>query len=142
MHDDHPHPAPAAARRGGGLALGAVTITVGSSTGKSAPGTGSPKATGADVARQEGTDPRDQASATATAGPASWPRVDPRCLSAYVLVRAGQAVDVNDLVLTHHHGDHVGSAPAMAQSTPEPTFHAGAGAARVSTGADRVRALG
>ncbi|MGI8948216.1 MAG: MBL fold metallo-hydrolase [Ornithinimicrobium sp.] len=139
----------------GGLALGVVTITAGCNSDKPSPGSGSgsgsPEATGAETAGQDGTDAGDQTSATATAGPASWSRVDLGFVSAYVLVRAGQAVvvdtgtkgsesaiegvltslgvgwaDVGHVVLTHQHGDHVGSAPAVAQAAPDATFHAGA----------------
>ena len=80
-----------------------------------------------------------------------WQRVDLGFVSAYVLVRGGQAavVDtgvggsagaieaslgevgldwsaVGDLILTHRHGDHAGSASAVMEAAPAAAAYAGA----------------
>ena len=81
----------------------------------------------------------------------SWHRTDLGFVSAYVLVRAGEAVvvdtgvagsedaivatleaagvaatDVSDVILTHRHDDHIGSVEAVASLAPGATLHAGA----------------
>lgn len=81
----------------------------------------------------------------------TWERVDLGFVSAYILVRAGEAaiVDtgvegsadaieaslagigldwsaVGHLVLTHHHGDHVGSAATIMERAPDAVGYAGA----------------
>lgn len=33
--------------------------------------------------------------------------------------------EVGDVILTHSHGDHIGSAAAIAQAAPDAVFHAG-----------------
>ncbi len=129
----------------GGLALGAVTVAAGCS-GEDTAGGGSPGDSGGTSAPE---------GATASLAPAggdgvTWSRVNLGFVSAYVLVRAGEAVvvdtgttgsesaieailsslgvgwaDVTDDVLTHQHGDHIGSAEAVAQAAPDATFHAG-----------------
>lgn len=80
-----------------------------------------------------------------------WRRVDLGFVSAYVFVRDGEAAlidtgtsgsasqvestlgdlglgwsDLSTIVLTHHHGDHVGSLPAIMDAAPEAVAHAGA----------------
>ncbi len=79
-----------------------------------------------------------------------WERANLGFVSAYVLARGGQAVvvdtgtqgsegdieallqslglgwgEVGDVILTHSHGDHIGSAAAIAQAAPDAVFHAG-----------------
>lgn len=95
------------------------------------------------------------ASASAPAGSPgaglTWERVNLGFVSAYILVRGGEAaiVDagtdgsadaieaslagigldwsaVGHLVLTHHHGDHVGSAVAVMERAPDAVGYAGA----------------
>jgi glyoxylase-like metal-dependent hydrolase (beta-lactamase superfamily II) len=80
-----------------------------------------------------------------------WARVDLGFVSAYVLVRSGEAAlidtgtsgsasqvssvlgelglgwpDLSTIILTHHHGDHVGSLPDIMAAAPEATAYAGA----------------
>jgi glyoxylase-like metal-dependent hydrolase (beta-lactamase superfamily II) len=80
-----------------------------------------------------------------------WHRVNLGFVSAYILVRGGEAAlidtgtsgsasqvestlgdlglgwtDLSTIVLTHHHGDHVGSLPAIMQAATSATAHAGA----------------
>ena len=101
-------------------------------------------------------------SATATASPAAseaasatagtWGRVDLGFVSAYVLLRAGEAAivdtgtsgsagdieatlaalgsrweDVGHVIATHSHGDHVGSLAAVLEAAPDATGYCGAG---------------
>jgi len=88
---------------------------------------------------------------SASLGAVSWERVNLGFVSAYILVRGGEAaiVDtgtegsadaieasleavgldwtaVGHLILTHHHGDHVGSAAAVLERALEATGFAGA----------------
>lgn len=131
---------------GGGLTLGAVTLAGGCS-GEDTAGAGPPGGSGGTSA------PEGAPASQATSGGegATWARVNLGFVSAYVLVRAGEAVvvdtgtagsesaieeiltslgvgwgDVGNVVLTHQHGDHIGSAEAVAQAAPDATFHAGA----------------
>src|SRR5262245_35065164 len=85
------------------------------------------------------------------AGAVAWERVNLGFVSAFVLVRGGEAaivdtgvsgsadeieasirkVDldwsaVGHLILTHHHGDHQGSAPDVLERAPDATGYAGA----------------
>jgi glyoxylase-like metal-dependent hydrolase (beta-lactamase superfamily II) len=87
----------------------------------------------------------------AAAGAVTWERVNLGFVSAYILVRGGEAaiVDtgtggsadeiesslsgvgldwpaVGHLILTHHHGDHVGSAADVLQRAPDAAGYAGA----------------
>jgi glyoxylase-like metal-dependent hydrolase (beta-lactamase superfamily II) len=80
-----------------------------------------------------------------------WRRVNLGFVSAYVFVRAGEAAlidagtsgsasqvastlgdlgldwaDLSTIVLTHHHGDHVGSLPAIMEAAPDAIAYAGA----------------
>lgn len=80
-----------------------------------------------------------------------WRRVDLGFVSAYIFVRGGEAVlvdtgiegsapqiestlgdlglgwsDLSTILLTHHHGDHVGSLPDIMEAAPEATAYAGA----------------
>lgn len=80
-----------------------------------------------------------------------WRRVNLGFVSAYVFVRAGEAAvidtgtsgsasqvestlghlglgwaDLSTIVLTHHHGDHVGSLPAIMEAAPDAVAYAGA----------------
>lgn len=92
----------------------------------------------------------DAAATTSEAAEASWERINLGFVSAYLLVRGGEATlldtgnqgDEGDIeamltsaglgwgglstvILTHSHGDHVGSAAAIAQAAPEAAFYAG-----------------
>jgi len=89
---------------------------------------------------------------TATSGSPSetWARANLGFVSAYVVARGGQATvidtgvegsegdieavlaaqglgwgEVGDVILTHSHPDHIGSAAAIAQAAPDAMFHAG-----------------
>lgn len=129
----------------GGLTLGAVTIAAGCSSEDA--GAGSPGDSGGTSAPEGAT----ASQAPAGGERATWSRVNLGFVSAYVLVRAGEAVvvdtgtagsesaieeiltslgvgwgDVGNVVLTHQHGDHIGSAEAVAQAAPDATIHAGA----------------
>jgi glyoxylase-like metal-dependent hydrolase (beta-lactamase superfamily II) len=80
-----------------------------------------------------------------------WRRVNLGFVSAYVFVRGGEAAlidtgtsgsasqvestlgdlglgwaDLSTIVLTHHHGDHVGSLPAIMEAAPDAVAYAGA----------------
>ncbi len=130
----------------GGMALGAVTVAAGCSDDGSTGGSGSSQSDGAASSAPMADD------ATATSGSPSdtWARANLGFVSAYVLAREGQAAvvdtgvegsegeieavlaslglrwgDVGDVVLTHSHPDHIGSAAAIAQVAPEAMFHAG-----------------
>lgn len=126
----------------GGMALGAVTVAAGCSSDTSTGGTGSSEASSAPVA--------DEASATSGSPSDTWARANLGFVSAYVVARGGQATvidtgvegseddieavlasqglgwgDVGDVILTHSHPDHIGSAAAIAQAAPDAMFHAG-----------------
>ncbi|HEX5014139.1 MAG TPA: MBL fold metallo-hydrolase [Candidatus Limnocylindrales bacterium] len=89
--------------------------------------------------------------ASAAAGAVTWERVNLGFVSAYILVRGGEAaiVDtgvagsgdeieaslgavglewsaVGHLILTHHHNDHQGSAPEVLERAPDAVAYAGA----------------
>jgi glyoxylase-like metal-dependent hydrolase (beta-lactamase superfamily II) len=95
--------------------------------------------------------PGGGAGSDAGSSPVSWYRADLGFVSAYVLVRAGEAavVDtgvedsegsieaalttaglgwdtVGHVILTHRHGDHIGSLDAVLASAPSATAYAGA----------------
>lgn len=95
-----------------------------------------------------GTDGDDAAAGSGTA--VEWTRVDLGFVSAYVLVRSGEAAvvdtgvegsegditaalatagvgwaDVGSVILTHRHPDHVGSVPAVLERATEATPYAG-----------------
>jgi glyoxylase-like metal-dependent hydrolase (beta-lactamase superfamily II) len=96
-------------------------------------------------------DPSGPPSDAPPAGAVSWQRVNLGFVSAYVLVRSGEAavVDtgvagseddiaaalaatglgwdaVGHVILTHLHGDHIGSAPAVLTAAPDAIGYAGA----------------
>lgn len=97
------------------------------------------------------TSPAPGASPAASPGALSWERVNLGFVSAYILVRGGEAaivdtgVDgsadaieasltgigldwgaVGHVILTHHHRDHVGSAVAIMERAPDAMAYAGA----------------
>lgn len=109
-------------------------------SGSAAPGDASGSAGSAPPAGGDGGD-----------GAVAWERVDLGFVSAYVLARAGEAAIVDTgvegsadaieeslagagldwsavahLILTHHHGDHVGSAADVLERAPDATGYAGA----------------
>lgn len=90
--------------------------------------------------------------AAATVGTGGWHRVDLGFVSAFAVVRAGEAAvvdtgtegsagdiaavleaagaawsEVGHVVLTHRHPDHVGSLPAVLERAPDAAAYAGAG---------------
>ncbi len=119
---------------------------------------GSSAAAGNSVAPSAGTRPSAEASGSGVApstgtaaGGVTWERVDLGFVSAYVLVRGGEAavVDtgtpgseddiaaalervglgwdaVGHVILTHQHNDHAGSAAAVLTAAPDATAYAGA----------------
>lgn len=128
-------------------------------SGSSAPPSDAP-ATGADDATPTPSEPDATASspaeassgAAAAGGELDWSRVDLGFVSAYVLVRGGEAAvvdtgvegsataiestlgdadlawsDVGHVILTHRHPDHVGSAEAVLTAAADATAYAGAG---------------
>lgn len=132
-------------RAGLGVAVlgAACTSDDGATTGDPTPSSPTP---GTDAASPGGASPTD-------AGPAAlrWERADLGFVSAYVLVRGGEAVVVDtgvegsagaieaalaaagvgwdavgDVVLTHRHPDHVGSVDAVLEAAAGATVHAGA----------------
>jgi glyoxylase-like metal-dependent hydrolase (beta-lactamase superfamily II) len=99
--------------------------------------------------------------------PLSWHRADLGGVSAYILVRAGEAavVDtgvagsersieaalteaglgwdaVGHVILTHRHGDHVGSIDAVLANAPDATAYAGAADIPKISAAKPLRAVG
>lgn len=130
----------------GGMALGAVTVAAGCSSDTSTGGTRSAKSDGAVNSAAM----TDEMSATSGSPSDTWARANLGFVSAYVVARGGQATiidtgvegsegdiqavleslslgwaDVGDVILTHSHPDHVGSAAAIAQAAPDAMFHAG-----------------
>ena len=88
--------------------------------------------------------------ATTQASGAEWARVNLGFVSAYVLVRDGEAAlvdtgtsgsasqfestlgdlglgwnDLSTILLTHHHGDHIGSLPEIMEAAPDAVAYAG-----------------
>ena len=88
---------------------------------------------------------------TTPASDAEWARVNLGFVSAYVLVRGGEAAlvdtgtsgsasqvestlgglglgwsDLSTILLTHHHGDHIGSLPDIMAAAPDAVAYAGA----------------
>jgi glyoxylase-like metal-dependent hydrolase (beta-lactamase superfamily II) len=130
---------------------GTVTVTV-APTGSPSPsepsdssGSAAPSVGGGASA------PPSAPPASSGSGAVKWERVALGFVSAYVLVRAGEAaivdtgvagsadeiesslsaagVDwsaVGHLILTHHHGDHVGSAAEVLERSPDAAAYAGA----------------
>ena len=132
----------------GGMAIGAVAIAAGcsSETGTS---TESTPAAEPDTAGED-TEAVSEAAPSTESPSAVWERANLGFVSAYVFARGGQAVvvdtgtqgseadieavlqslglgwgEVGDVILTHSHGDHIGSAAAIAQAAPDALFHAG-----------------
>jgi glyoxylase-like metal-dependent hydrolase (beta-lactamase superfamily II) len=111
-----------------------------------APGSGSPSAAAGGASA-----PPSAPAGSASAGAVTWEQVNLGFVSAYILVRGGEAaiIDtgtggsadeieaslsavsldwsaVGHLILTHHHGDHVGSAAEVLQRAPDAAAYAGA----------------
>lgn len=130
----------------GGMALGAVTVAAGCSDDASTGGYGLSQP---DEAAGSSAMP-DSAASTSGSPSDTWARANLGFVSAYVVARGGQAAvvdtgvegsegdietvlaslglgwaDVGDVILTHSHPDHVGSAAAIAQAAPDAMFHAG-----------------
>ncbi|CAN5495208.1 hypothetical protein BH23ACT6_BH23ACT6_21130 [soil metagenome] len=133
----------------GGVTIGAVAIAAGCSGSTTTDAT-SEDETSSDPQASESDTAASSDGARSTASTGSWERVELSFVSAYVFVRSGQATvvdtgtsgsehdiedvlasagldwgDVSDVILTHSHEDHVGSAAAIAQAAPEAMFHAG-----------------
>jgi glyoxylase-like metal-dependent hydrolase (beta-lactamase superfamily II) len=119
--------------------LAACATTGGQSAGGQAPAAGT-----------AGTSPAPQSTGAAGDGPVDWHRVDLGFVSAFILVRGGEAavvdtgvagsvedierglaaagVDwgaVGHVILTHKHDDHVGSAAAVLERAADATPYAG-----------------
>ncbi len=126
-------PAPASSLRTSAGTSPTPSSGPGGSAGPGSPGASSPPASGA------------------SGGGVAWERVDLGFVSAYLLVRGGEAALVDTgvagsegaieaslggiglgwaavahLILTHHHGDHQGSARAVLASAPQAVAYAGA----------------
>ncbi len=140
--------------------LGAGAVILSSCAGSSGgPDTGSTNRVDPSVAttptQPDGSDPSTTSETEAGAG---WARTDLGFVSAYVLVRSGEAVvvdvgpsgsegaieatltelgsswnQVSDVVLTHRHPDHVGSLGAVAELASSATY---------STGVADIEAIG
>ena len=116
----------------------------GSAPGTPAPNDGSPAPSGA-------TSAGPSAAASAAAGGTTWERVNLGFVSAYILVRGGEAaiVDtgtpgsegdiataleriglgwdaVGHVIVTHLHNDHAGGLPAVLEAAPDAAGYAGA----------------
>ena len=140
----------------GTMALAVLGACSPSDTGSTTSSTASPASTVATTttAAPAGTTTTGAPTATtaATAGDAGFVRVDLGFVSAYIVVRGSQAavVDtgvggsegaieaalgtadlgwdaVSHLILTHHHGDHVGSMPAVMDAAAAATAYIGEG---------------
>ena len=123
-----------------------ASAAAGSATPPSSPGGSS----GTDGS-QPSSEPPPSAPPSSAAGAVAWERVNLGFVSAYVLVRGGEAaiVDtgvansadaiesslsgvgldwstVGHMILTHHHGDHAGSAADILERAPEAIGYAGA----------------
>ena len=141
----------------GSVALAVVSIA-GCAPGSSASGGAGPTATASDGSASPvaATPPATPAPSTASAGPSTaegfdWTRVDLGFVSAYILVRDGEAaiVDtgvpgsaaaiatalggvgldwaaVGHVILTHKHDDHAGSAAEVLDAATSATGYAGA----------------
>lgn len=130
----------------GGMALGAVTVAAGCSDDASTGGTGSSQSD----ASASSAPISDEMAVTSGSPSDTWARANLGFVSAYVVARGGQATvidtgvegsegdieavlaaqglgwaDVGDVILTHSHPDHIGSAAAIAQAAPDAMFHAG-----------------
>lgn len=93
----------------------------------------------------------ESTTTTSSTNGSEWARVNLGFVSAYVLVRNGEAAlidtgtegsasqvestlsglglgwaDLSTIVLTHHHGDHIGSLPAIMEAATSATAYAGA----------------
>lgn len=124
----------------GGLALAVVSMVGGGRALAQSPGPGSPLPS-----------PGSSPLSSGSAGPVAWHRVDLGFVSAYVLVRGGEAAIVDTgtagsetaigeglaavglgwdsvahVILTHRHQDHAGSSEAILTASPLATGYAGA----------------
>lgn len=119
-------------------------------------GTGETAATTTSTTTPEGSTTTTNAPETPATeppgGPVTWQRVDLGFVSAYIVARGGEAavVDtgvensqsdieagltavglgwdaVGHVIITHRHGDHQGSLPAVLAAAPDATGYAGAG---------------
>ncbi|MGB3258405.1 MAG: MBL fold metallo-hydrolase [Ornithinimicrobium sp.] len=130
----------------GGIAFGAVALAAGCASDTSTTSGSDPEAGGSG----EGDDVAGETTARPSSPSAVWERANLGFVSAYVLARRGQAIvvdtgtegsesdieavlqslglswgEVADVILTHSHPDHIGSAAAIAQAAPDAVFHAG-----------------
>ncbi len=96
-------------------------------------------------------DAENQTTTTTQTSDGAWARVNLGFVSAYVVVRSGEAAlidtgtsgsasqveatlgdlglgwaNLSTIVLTHHHGDHIGSLPAIMGAAPDAIAYAGA----------------
>ncbi len=117
----------------------------------SASGDGSSRAPGTPATAAADTTSSPPGGGGPATGPTAWHRVNLGFVSAYVLVRAGEAAvvdtgvpgsegaiaaalaaaglgwsNVGHVILTHRHQDHAGSAPAVLDAAPEARAYAGA----------------
>ena len=142
------------------LGRGAFALAVIGVAGCAPAASASPGASSAGSPVPSSADPTDGAAATdapASAAPPpaggaafAWERVNLGFVSAYIMVRGGEAIIVDTgvagsdddiegsltgvgldwsavghLILTHHHGDHVGSAADILERAPDATGYAG-----------------
>jgi glyoxylase-like metal-dependent hydrolase (beta-lactamase superfamily II) len=148
----------------GAFALAVVSVAAGApggiasseppraSAGSAGPGSGSASGSASPASERGGATGSPPPAPPASGGDAvTWQRVALGFVSAYVLVRGGEAaiVDagvsgsadeiesslvaagldwsaVGHLILTHHHDDHVGSAPDVLERAPDAEGYAGA----------------
>jgi len=149
----------------GGTVFGVVVV----STLPACSGAG--EVTGADRASRTGSSgagatAASPASPAATEAAVDWRRVDFGFVSAYILVRDGEAAivdtgvaggegdieealtelgmvwtDVGHVIITHRHPDHAGSVPAVLERTPDATAYAGPGDAEAIDAPGTVRVV-
>jgi glyoxylase-like metal-dependent hydrolase (beta-lactamase superfamily II) len=141
----------------GAFALAIVTIAGCGPTGQASPsvsGAAPSSPGGSGSGAPESASPGDSSAAAPPSGggdAVTWERVNLGFVSAYILVRAGEAAIVDSgvvgstdaieeslvgvgldwsavghLILTHHHGDHAGSAGDVLLRAPDATGYAGA----------------
>ena len=141
----------------GAFALAVVTVAACNPSGQATQrplGSAAPPASPPGSAGPDGSDspaPSGRSGAPPSGDGVGWERVNLGFVSAYILVRGGEAAivdtgvegsaedierslvgvgltygDVGHLILTHHHGDHVGSADQVLTFATEATGYAGA----------------